>query len=176
MSKTGAVLTWHQRRPTLEFIPILAGSWNEPVKTLMTESEILQSLFDAIDAVLTVFSTFFAIVSGYVAALYFFLGQAALLLRLIAFALLSIGLVFLGGTATVIQRLQAGLYSAWDRLERPIVPLHDLRNPVPGFETGAWSQQEIGVAIGWAVAVAVYVALFYLTFVYRWPVNGTPRI
>lgn len=142
----------------------------------MSESEILQSLFEAIDAVLTVFSTFFAIVSGYVAALYFFLGRATLPLRFIAFSLLSIGLAFLGGTVTVIQRIQVGLYAAWDRLERPIIPLQDLRNPLPGLETGAWSQQEIGVAIGWAVAVAVYAALFYLTFLYRWPENGTTPV
>ena len=136
----------------------------------MSESDILQNLFDAIDAVLTVFSTFFAIVSGYVAALYFFLARAPLLLRSIAFSLLTIGLVFLGGTATVIQRLQEGLYGAWDRLERPIVPLQDLRNPIPGVQiAGNLSQQQLGVAIGWAVAVAVYAALFYLTFIYRWP-------
>lgn len=135
----------------------------------MNEADILQNLFDAIAAVLTVFSMFFAIISGYVAALYFFLARAPLLLRLTAFGLLSIGLVFLGGTATVIGRLQDGLFAAWDRLERPIVPLHDLRNPVAGVELGGMSQQQLGVFIGWGVAVAVYLALFYLTFVYRWP-------
>jgi hypothetical protein len=135
----------------------------------MTEAEILQSLFDAIDAVLVVFSTFFAIVSGYVAALFFFLARAPLLLRTIAFALLSIGLAFLGGTATFIKTLQDGLFAAWARLERPIVPIYDLRNPISGVATGTLSQQELGVLIGWAVAASVYLALFYLTFIYRWP-------
>lgn len=138
----------------------------------MSEADILQSLFDVIDAVLVVFSTFFAIVSGYVAALYFFLARAPLLLRTVAFSLLSVGLVFLGGTATVIQNLQSGLLTAWERLEQPSVPLRDLRNPVPGMHVAGLSQQEIGVAIGWAVALAVYLALFHLTFLYRWP--GTP--
>lgn len=135
----------------------------------MNEAEILQNVFDAIDAVLVVFSTFFAIVSGYVAALYFFLARAPLLLKTVAFSLLSIGLVFLGGTVTVIQKLQEGLFAAWDRLERPIVPLQDLRNPIPGLHVAGLSQQEVGVGLGWAVAIAVYLALFYLTFVYRWP-------
>jgi HAMP domain-containing protein len=140
----------------------------------MSESDILQNLFDAITAILTVFSLFFAIVSGYVAALFFFLGRAPVALRAMAFVLMSIGLVFLGGTATVIGRMQEGLFAAWDRLERPIVPLQDLRNPVPGMQlAGGISQQELGVAIGWGVAVAVYLALFYLTFVYRWP-SGAP--
>ncbi len=140
----------------------------------MNESDILQNLFDAITAILTVFSLFFAIVSGYIAALYFFLARAPFLLRAMAFLLMSIGLVFLGGTATVIGRIQEGLFAAWDRLERPIVPLHDLRNPVPGMQlAGGISQQELGVGIGWAVAVTVYLALFYLTFVYRWPAGDS---
>ena len=138
----------------------------------MNEAEILQNLFHAIDAVLTVFSLFFAIVSGYLAALYFFLASAPFLLRALAFTMMSIGLVFLGGTATIIGRLQEGLFGAWDRLERPIVPLQDLRNPVPDLHLGAMSQQQLGVAIGWSVAIAVYVALDYLTFVYRWPARG----
>lgn len=142
----------------------------------MTESDILQNLFSAIGAILTVFSLFFAIVSGYVAALYFFLGRAPVLLRAMAFMLMSIGLVFLGGTATVIGRMQDGLFAAWDRLERPIVPLQDLRNPVPGMQlAGGITQQEIGVAIGWVAAVTVYLALFYMTFLYRWPGGESPR-
>lgn len=135
----------------------------------MSETDILQNLFDAISAILTVFSLFFAIVSGYVAALYFFLARAPFMLRAMAFLLMSIGLVFLGGTATVVGRIQDGLFAAWDRLERPIVPLQDLRNPVPGLQLAGISQQEIGVGIGWVVAVTVYLALFYLTFTYRWP-------
>jgi hypothetical protein len=135
----------------------------------MSETDILQNLFDAISAILTVFSLFFAIVSGYVAALYFFLARAPFMLRAMAFLLMSIGLVFLGGTATVVGRIQDGLFAAWDRLERPIVPLQDLRNPVPGLQLAGISQQEIGVGIGWVVAVTVYLALFYLTFAYRWP-------
>lgn len=135
----------------------------------MSEADILQNMFDAIDAVLTVFSTFFAIVSGYVAALFFFLARAPLLLRTIAFLLLSIGLVFLGGTAAVIQTLQNGLFGAWERLEQPIMPLKNLRNPIPDLHIAGLQQQELGVAIGWAVALTVYVALFHLTFLYRWP-------
>lgn len=64
----------------------------------MNEASILQSLFDGIDAVLAVFSTFFAIVSVYATGFYFFLARAPLLLKSVAFSMLSIGLVFLGGT------------------------------------------------------------------------------
>lgn len=137
----------------------------------MTEAEIFQSLLDAIQSVLTVFSLFFAIVSGYVVALYLFLARAPFLLRATAFGLLSVGLVFLGGTAAVIARLQDGLFVAWSKLSSPLVPLPDLRNPlpVPALNVAGLSQQELGVGIGWTVAFAVYVVLAYLTFVYRWP-------
>lgn len=137
----------------------------------MTEAEIFQSLLDAIQSVLTVFSLFFAIVSGYVVALYLFLARAPFLLRATAFGLLSVGLVFLGGTAAVIARLQDGLFVAWSKLSSPLVPLPDLRNPlpVPALNVAGLSQQELGVGIGWTVAFAVYVVLAYMTFVYRWP-------
>ena len=55
----------------------------------MSEAEILQGLFSAIGSVITIFSLLFTMVSGYLAALYLFLGHAPLLLRLVAFALLS---------------------------------------------------------------------------------------
>ena len=139
----------------------------------MTEAEIVGGLFEVIDKVLVIFSTLFAIVSGYVAALFFFLGRAPFLLKTVAFSLLSIGLFFLGGTTIVIQNMQEGLLSAFERLKNPTLVLGDLRNPVAEFNNFDMSQQEVGVAAGWAVAVAVYLMLFYLTFIYRWPAKNT---
>lgn len=137
----------------------------------MSEAEILDGLFTAIGAVLNIFSMFFAIVSGYVVALYLFLARAPFMLRLVAFGLLSVGLVFLGGTAAVVQRMQDGLFVAWTKLGSPLMNVVDLRNPLPlpHYAMAGLSQQELGVAIGWAVAVAVYLMLFYMTFLYRWP-------
>ncbi len=106
----------------------------------MREADILQSLFDVIDAVLMLFSTFLAIVSGYLAALYVVLVRPPLLLRTVAFSLLSVGLAFLGATATVIQNVQNGLLMAWDRIEQPSVPLRELRNPVPGMRVAGLTQ------------------------------------
>lgn len=143
----------------------------------MSEAEILQGLFTAISSVLNIFSMFFAIVSGYVVALYLFLARAPFMLRLVAFGLLSVGLVFLGGTAAVVQRMQDGLFVAWTKLGSPLINVVDLRNPLPlpNYAMAGLSQQELGVAIGWAVAVAVYVMLGYMTFLYRWPDPELPR-
>lgn len=140
----------------------------------MTEAEILQGLFSAIGSVITIFSLLFTMVSAYLAALYLFLGHAPLLLRLVAFALLSFGLVFLGGSVAVIQTMQNGLFAAWAKLPSPAFDLRELRNPLP-IELGnmvPFSQQQIGVGIGWASATLVYLALAYLTFAYRWPRYG----
>jgi len=137
----------------------------------MSESELLQGLFGAIQSVLTVFSLFFTLTPGYLAALYLFLYRAPFALRLVAFGLLSVGLVFLGGTAAVIQQLQDSLFTAWDKIPNAAVNLKAMRNPLP-LELAASlpvHQQQIGVATGWAVAAAVYLALLYLTFLYRWP-------
>jgi hypothetical protein len=140
----------------------------------VSEAELLQGLFSAIGSVITIFSLFFTMVSGYLAALYLFLGRAPFALRFVAFALLSIGLVFLGGSVAVIQTVQNGLFAAWAKLPAPVVDLRELRNPLPvTLPDGLpYSQQQIGVGMGWATAVLVYVALIYFTFLYRWPPLG----
>jgi type IV secretory pathway TraG/TraD family ATPase VirD4 len=137
----------------------------------VTEAEILQGLFNAIGSVITIFSLFFTMVSAYLAALYLFLNRAPLALRLLAFVLLSLGLVFLGGSVAVIQTMQNGLFAAWDRLPAPAFSLREVRNPLGAAlaETLPVTQQQIGVGIGWSVAIFVYLALGYLTFLYRWP-------
>jgi len=137
----------------------------------MSEAELTQQLFNAVDTVLTIFSLFFTLVSGYLAALYLFLAQAPVTLRMVAFALLSIGLVFLGGVAMTVQNIQNGLFAAWAKLPEPSISVMQLRNPVAvaAVLDNGWSLQEAGVAIGWIVAGSVYLALAYLTFVYRWP-------
>lgn len=135
----------------------------------MTESEILQGLFASIQTVLSLFSMFFAMTSAYIVGLYFFLNRAPLALRLLAFLLLSIGLVFLGGSAATLQRMQEGLFAAWAKLPAPMIPVAELRNPIPvALPVPGISMQEIGVALGWVTAASVYLALGYLTFFYRW--------
>jgi hypothetical protein len=137
----------------------------------VSEAEILQGLFNAIGAVITNFSLFFTMVSGYLAALYLFLNRAPLTLRLLAFGLLSVGLVFLGGSVAVIQTMQNGLFAAWEKMPAPVLNLREIRNPLAFALAEALpiNQQEIGVAIGWIAALSVYLMLAYLTFLYRWP-------
>lgn len=140
----------------------------------MSESEILQGLFSAITGVLAVVSLFVGIVSGYLAGLYFFLGRAPFLLRLVAFLLLSFVLMFLGGVVLVVQIMQDGLLQAWAKVPAPAIGALDLRNPLPIRWVLKLSQQETGVALGWCVGIAVYLALAYMTFLHRWPEPRDP--
>ena len=138
-------------------------------RAAVSESEILQALYSSIAAVMTLFSMFFTMTSAYIAGLYFFLHRAPFALRLLAFGLLSIGLVLLGGSAATLQKMQEGLFGAWAKLPAPMISVTELRNPIPlTVPIPGISMQEIGVAIGWITAGGVYLALAYLTFVYRW--------
>jgi hypothetical protein len=134
----------------------------------MTESEIMQAFLASGQNVISLFSMFFAMVSAYIAGLYFFLNRAPLALRLLAFALLSVGLVFLGAAAAIQQRLQASLSAAWTKVPAPVFAIEALRNPLPFELPYDVSLQEIGTLLGWITAATVYLALGYMTFVYRW--------
>lgn len=135
----------------------------------MSEAELLQGVMASIQVVISLFSTFFALISAYIAGLYFFLNRAPLALKLLAFFLLSIGLVFLGGAAISQQRLQVGLLNAWAKLAAPAIPVDGvLRNPFPFALPEGWSLYDAGVTVGWLTALCVYLALGYMTFLYRW--------
>ena len=134
----------------------------------MTEAEILQNLFASIEAVVSLFSTFLAIVFAYVAGLYFFLNRAPLVLKLLAYSLLSIGLAFLGSAALIQQRLQEELFAASAKLRSPTISFEAVRNPIAQALPLNLSFYEIGIAIAWVTGLGMYLGLGYMTFIYRW--------
>src|SRR5262245_1440992 len=134
----------------------------------MSESEIVQAFLASGQVVISLFSMFFGMISAYIAGLFFFLSRAPLALRLLAFGLLSIGLVFLGTAAAIQQRLQNDLSAAWAKLPSPIFAIAALSNPFALPLPYGWSLRDLGTALGWATGASVYLALGYMTFVYRW--------
>ena len=135
----------------------------------MSEAEVMQGVFSSIQVVISLFSTFFAMVSAYIAGLYFFLNRAPVALKLLAYSLLSVGLLFLAGAAISQQRLQVGLLAAWAKVSSPAVSIDAvLRNPFPISLPLGWSLYDVGVNIGWLTGLCVYLALGYMTFLYRW--------
>jgi hypothetical protein len=135
----------------------------------------MQALIGSIQVVVAVFSMFFAITSAYIAGLFFFLNRAPLSLRLLAFLLLSIGLMFLGGSALIQQKVQDELFAAWTRLPSPAIAVEALRKPLPLALPGGVSVQDVGIIVGWVTALSVYLALAYLTFFHRWQPRSAAR-
>jgi hypothetical protein len=133
----------------------------------MSEAELTTLSIQCADAVLQVVAIYFSIVSAYIAALYYFLKQSPFLLKGIAFAFLSGALAFLGITIIAIERTTAGVIAALHALPARIAA------PPPtnlyfGLDVLAEGRVDIGVMAGWAMAFAIYLSLFYLTFLHRW--------
>jgi hypothetical protein len=133
----------------------------------MSEAELLQIAISASTAVLTVFSVFFAMVSGYIVALYFFLSRAPFALRLMAFLLLTIAFVLLAMMTWNFQYMGEGIHTAWKHLPSRATGMDSLGPPlivryvfVDSRMLGAWA--------GWLVGLLVYGALVYMTFFYKW--------
>ena len=133
----------------------------------MTESEILSNAIQAAQATAAIFSLFLTIVSAYIAALYFFLNRAPCL-RTMAFLLLSVAFLALGAMAMNLQYLGEGLHFAWQKLPHKSSGMEVLGPPIvvrslflDGREAAAWA--------AWTMGGGVYLALAYLSFIYRWP-------
>jgi hypothetical protein len=134
----------------------------------MSAAEIMEARWLGAGFVLSLFSVFFGIVSAYIAGLYFFLSKATLALRLMAFFVLTMGFLFLGGMAISVTDIIEVMAVDWDNLNIPPAKGQVVRAFIIQIG-GSLQLYFIGAVLGWAVAFTVYIALGYLTFVYRWP-------
>jgi len=133
----------------------------------MTEAELTNLSIQCADSVLQVVAIYFSIVSAYIAALHYILGRAPFLLKAIAFVFMSGALAFLGLTIMAIERVTSGVITALHGLPNRVAapPATDLYF---GLDHMAEGRVDIGVMVGWTMAFAIYVSLFYLTFLFRW--------
>ncbi len=132
----------------------------------MTEYEVMAFRFEGTGLVLSIVSAFFAFVSAYAVALYYFLRRASFAMRLAIFGLLSIALVFLGMVTFGNWFLMEGLNIAWAKVDNPqseIMNFGIVLEQMTGVTT-----YTLAVAVGCSAAVCVYVTLFVMTFLYRW--------
>jgi len=133
----------------------------------MSEAELTGLSINCANAVLQVVAIYFSIVSAYIAALHYFLNQAPFLLKSIAFLFMSGALAFLGLTIIAIERTTAGVITALrDLPSRVAAP--PPTNLYFGLDLLAEGRIDIGVMAGWAMAFAIYLSLFYLTFLHPW--------
>ncbi|MBI1185919.1 MAG: hypothetical protein GC206_01015 [Alphaproteobacteria bacterium] len=145
----------------------------------MSEGEVVEQLVEFTNILLLGISVFFTVVSAYIAALNYFIGQAALIARFLAFlfvtvVLLMLGAVMIGGQLShegLIARLdelnQEGLLSASGRA----LLANSADSPMFGMGLSLDDAVRVGV---WTVSGVLYVALFYLTFFHRWRPDIVP--
>ena len=133
----------------------------------MTEADILSVRNELTDMVISIFSVSFGMVSAYIVGLWLFLKRAPLILRALSFIVFSFGLAFMGALTIGIHELLLGTERAWSKLAKTATE-------IPGFgsapiEALGLTQYEAAACLGAIAFLAIYVALFVLTFLYRWP-------
>jgi hypothetical protein len=105
-------------------------------------------------------------VSAYIVGLWLFLKRAPLILRGLSFVVFSFGLAFMGALTIGVHELLLGTERAWGKLGKTATE-------IPGFgsapiEALGLTQYEAAAALGALAFAAIYLALFFLTFFYRW--------
>lgn len=140
----------------------------------MSEGEILSIRNELTALVVSVVSVSFGMISAYIVGLWLFLRSAPLVLRTLAFLLLSCGLAFMGVLTGGLNALLLGTERAWSKLGPTSVGIASFGSERPEILQGL-SLYEASAALGCVAFVAIYVALFFLTFLYRWPSDGAPR-
>lgn len=134
----------------------------------MTEAEILVVRGGLTGLVISVVSVSFGMISAYIAGLWLFLKDAPFALRFLAFSLLSMGLVFMGALTWGLHALLLGSDRAWMKLENTATEIPNFGGQRPDFLHGL-SLYELSAGLGFLAFGAIYLALAYMTFVYRWP-------
>lgn len=134
----------------------------------MSEAEILSIRNELTALVVSVVSVSFGMISAYIAGLWLFLREAPVSLRLLAFALLSCGLAFMGALTLGLNELLMGTERAWARLSGPASEIAGFGNTRPEWLYG-FTLYEASALLGSLAFGAIYISLAYLTFFYRWP-------
>lgn len=137
----------------------------------MTEAEILSIRNDLTDIVLSVVSVSFGMISAYIVALWLALKHAPFALRALAFFVFTCALAFMGALTTGLNDLLLGTERAWSKLTANSIGI-DGFGSAPIEVLGGFTQYEAAAALGAIAFAVIYVALFYLTFFYRWPAEA----
>lgn len=133
----------------------------------MSEGEILSIRNELTGLVISVVSVSFGMISAYIVGLWLFLKDAPLILRLMSFVLLSCGLSFMGVVTSGLHVLLVGTERAWSKLGATSIEIGSFGGERPEMLHG-FSLYEASAMLGGAAFGAIYIALFYFTFFYRW--------
>ena len=132
----------------------------------MTEAEVIAAFATLGQAFLAGLQASFAIISAYIVALYFFLGRAPLAMRVLAFA-------FFSATLAVLGVYLAGAKAYGDGIAVELAELQTRANLSTLGRVVLWlvnhPQAYALLYASLGIGLTGYLALFYLTFFYRWP-------
>lgn len=141
----------------------------------MTEGEVVEQLVEFTSILLLGVSVLFSVVSAYVVALNYFIGEANLLARVATFAFVTLILGMLVFVMMGAQATQTGLIDRLEELRNAgqlsAAGYAVLANAQPDAAIDIFGQHSIDDVIRvciWVGLAFIYVALAYLTFVHRW--------
>ena len=134
----------------------------------MTEAEIFMIRGDLTDTIISLVSVSFGMISAYIVGLWLVLKDVPVLLRFAGFSLLSCGLLFMGVIGWGIHEMMLGGDRAWAKLASHSTEIANFGGERPEYLYGL-SLYEAGTSLGFVAFGLIYLALFYLTFLYRWP-------
>jgi hypothetical protein len=140
----------------------------------MSEAEILAIRIGITGLIISVVSVSFGMISAYIAGLWLFLKRAPLTLRVLAFALLSFGLLFMGTLTWGLHELLLGTDRAWAKLPNNAMGVATFGGERPDYLFGLTLYQS-GALLGFVAFGAIYLALAYLTFGYKWLEAEPPK-
>jgi hypothetical protein len=131
----------------------------------MSEAEVVAAFATLGQAFLAGLQASFAIVSAYIVALYFFLGRSPLPMRILAFAFFSSTLAVLGVYLAGAKAYGDGIAISLAEMQAT-AKLSTLGNVVLWLMNNPHAYALVYASL--AIGLFAYLALFYLTFFYRW--------
>lgn len=131
----------------------------------MTESEIVEQAVEYMTLLLLGVSLIFTVVSAYIVALNYFVGEALFSARLGAFAFISLILALLMVVMVGAQNTHSGLMARLVELDNAGQLTAAGRAVLGNAQNGVDGLVRI---LLWVGMLSVYGALGYMTFVHRW--------
>lgn len=131
----------------------------------MSEGEVVEQLIGYMSLLLLGVSIIFTVVSTYIVALNYFVGEAQFMARLGAFAFISLILVLLLVVMLGAESTHASLIARLTEFEAA--------GELTAAGRGALDNARGGIdglvrILLWLGMISVYAALFYMTFLHRW--------
>ena len=131
----------------------------------MTEAEVVEQSIEYMSLLLFGVSLIFTVVSAYIVALNYFVGNAMFTARLGAFAFVSLILTLLIVVMVGAESTHAGLIARLEALERAGQLTETGRAVLVNSQSGV---DAIVRVLLWVGMLTVFVALAYMTFLHRW--------